>query len=62
MQGSDYEVVRLLDALYAPDEAMIWIDTPQQLLDDKTPRSLIDAGNAQRVVTLLQQILEGAYT
>jgi hypothetical protein len=50
-----------LGLLYDRQAAMVWLFSPQPLLDGWTPAELIQTRRAHEVIRLLDQILEGAY-
>jgi len=56
----DYIVDQLAD-LYEPQEARLWIYSPQKLLRGKTPAELIQRGRIDEVMRVIDQLLEGVY-
>lgn len=53
------EGVRLLEKLAGRDSVDSWLDSPQIVLEGKTPRSLIHNGYEQIVVNLISDMLTG---
>lgn len=53
--------MELLDELYSPAEAKLWMRSPQQLLGMHTPNELIERGDGVKVLMPLQALLDGAY-
>lgn len=51
----------LADLYQESAEAEQWLDTPQTLLDGAIPRELVECGNGERVIAMLQAVLDGAY-
>lgn len=41
--------------------AKAWVNTPHQLLDGRSPRQLILAGEIERVYAILDQLRDGAF-
>lgn len=57
------DVVELAAQLYGDDLEAIndWLDSPQPLLDGKTPQSLIAAGRKDEVIAMLRRALDCTY-
>lgn len=60
--GTEQAIRAKLAELYSADEIEVWLTSPQRLLDGKSPRELIDAGQSDAVTRLLRQLEEGVYT
>jgi hypothetical protein len=59
---SDFSAQRfaeLLEAIYDRDEGLRWYERRQQVLNGKTPRELVAAGNIQRVRRAINEIRDG---
>jgi transcriptional regulator with XRE-family HTH domain len=50
-----------LREFYEPDEARLWLFSPHRLLGGETPADKIQAGNAQDVLALIDQLRDGAF-
>jgi len=50
-----------LSEFYSPEEAKLWLFSPQKLLGGETAASRIQAGGTQEVFALLEQLRSGAY-
>ena len=50
-----------LDRLYTGAELVIWLFSPQQLLGDRAPATMIERGEFDEINRLLDQIDEGVY-
>lgn len=55
------QIAAHLNQLYDPDGAQEWLASPQKLLDGAIPAQLIERGEGQRVLDLLEEIASGAY-
>jgi hypothetical protein len=51
------EIIDSLRFIYTPGERLIWLNSPQKLLDGRRP---VDC-KAEEVWRLLRQLLDGAY-
>jgi hypothetical protein len=49
----------LLEAIYDRDEGLRWYERRQQVLNGKTPRELVAAGNIHRVRRAINEIRDG---
>ncbi len=56
----DYIVDELSD-FYEPADARLWLYSPQKLLDGARPADLIQAGDTQRVIEIIDQLRDGVY-
>lgn len=54
-------VVDLLSDFYEPQEARLWLFSRQRLLEDEKPAELIQQGKTERVISLINQLLEGVH-
>jgi transcriptional regulator with XRE-family HTH domain len=50
-----------LAEFYSPEEAKLWLFSPQKLLGGQTAAARIQAGKTQDVFALLDQLRSGAY-
>ena len=51
----------LLLSLYTPEEALMWLTTPQKMLDGHSPEHFLRLGRYDEVLTVVKRITEGAY-
>jgi len=54
-------IVEQLAEIYEPDEARLWLLSPQKLLKDQKPVELIKEGRYQEVLNIVHQLQEGVY-
>jgi uncharacterized protein (DUF2384 family) len=54
-------LVQRLAQVYEPEEARLWMFSPQKLLEGKTPAALIEKGHADEVIKVIRQIEEGVH-
>lgn len=54
-------IVEQLADIYQPDEARLWLFSPQRLLAGSKPIDLIRAGSFQDVLKVVHQLREGVY-
>ena len=54
-------VVDLLSDFFEPQEARLWLFSRQRLLEGETPAELIQRGQTKKVMTVIDQLLEGVY-
>lgn len=54
-------IVEQLAELYEPDEARLWLLSPQKLLRGEKPVDLIRGGRFQEVLSVVHQLQEGVY-
>jgi transcriptional regulator with XRE-family HTH domain len=54
-------LVERLGDLYSPDEARLWLFSRHALLDGRRPADLIADGKTEDVLTLIDQLRDGAY-
>lgn len=54
-------IVEQLADIYKPDEARLWLLSPQKLLQGVKPIDLIRLGNFQEVLKVVHQLREGVY-
>ncbi len=50
-----------LSQFYAPDEAKLWLYSPQRLLGGATPAERIEKGDLEGVLALIKQLQDGAF-
>lgn len=55
-------LVDLLAEFYDPEETRLWLYSKHRLLDGERPIDLIHKGEADRVLTIIESLAEGAYT
>ena len=55
-------IVDQLSDFYEPQEARLWLFSRQRLLAGRTPAELIQRGNADEVIALVDQIRDGVFT
>lgn len=55
-------VVDRLAELYSPDETRMWLYAKHPLLDGARAIDLINAGGADRVVAVIDSLVDGTYT
>lgn len=51
-----------LAELYNPQEAHIWLFSPHRILDGERPVDLIQRGDTERVLKIIAQLKDGAYS
>ena len=54
-------LVDQLAEFYEPEEARLWLFSPHRLLAGRRPADLIAEGNSDAVLTLIDQLRDGAY-
>jgi hypothetical protein len=54
-------IVDQLSELYDPNDARIWIFSPQKLLGDTSPAALIREGRIDEVMRLVSQLRDAVY-
>ena len=54
-------IVEQLSELYQPDEARLWMLSPQKLFRGEKPFDLIREGRYQEVLNVVHQLQEGVY-
>lgn len=54
-------IVDQLSDFYEPEEARMWLFSPQKLLAGKTPADLIHDGETEVVIELIEQLRDGVY-
>lgn len=55
-------LVSQLAELYEPKEAHLWLFSPHKLLNGERPVDLIQRGDSERVLQIIAQLKDGAYT
>jgi transcriptional regulator with XRE-family HTH domain len=50
-----------LSAFYGPEEAKLWLYSPQRLLGGATPAARIEEGRVDDVLALIKQLQDGAF-
>ena len=51
--------IELLESVFTRQSVDIWLNTPQEMLENKTPQSLIDNGCEKIVLNLIADMLTG---
>jgi hypothetical protein len=54
-------IVDQLSELYTPNDARLWIFSPQKLLDGNSPAALIREGRIDEVMRLVSQLRDAVY-
>lgn len=54
-------IVEQLSEMYEPDEARLWLLSPQKLFKGRKPVELIKEGRYQEVLKIVHQLQEGVY-
>ena len=54
-------IVDQLSDFYEPQEARLWLYSPQRLLDNQSPADLIQGGRSQEVIAVVNQMRDGVY-
>ncbi len=54
-------IVDELSDFYEPADARLWLYSPQKLLSGARPADLIQAGDTQRVIEIIEQLRDGVY-
>jgi len=54
-------VVDQLSDFYQPDEARLWLFSRQKLLGGKIPTDLIQQGETDKVISVIDQLLDGVF-
>ena len=54
-------IVDELSDFYSPDDARLWLLSPQKLLDGAAPADMIHAGRADEVMAFIDQLRDGTY-
>ena len=65
MLNPTHQVIRRIEDLfgdiYAADEVEVWLRTPQSVLEHGRPIDLIEAGQGDRVIEAVHEILDGIF-
>jgi hypothetical protein len=48
--------------VYRPEGVDIWYDAPNRLLNNASPRQFVEAGDADRVLEVLDQLASGSFS
>lgn len=62
--GAEYwrdMVTGLLSAVYDPEDAQIWMESPNQMLGGISPSQAIESGRGFDVVAMFEAIADGAF-
>lgn len=51
-----------LSELYTPDQARLWLFSPNRMLQGERPADLIQRGETKQVLTVIDAMREGAFT
>ena len=54
-------LIQQLGDLYSPDEARLWLFSHNSALDGRRPADLIAEGKTEDVLTLIDELRDGAY-
>jgi uncharacterized protein (DUF2384 family) len=54
-------VIEKAREVFTPEGVEIWIGAPNPLLDGRTPRDLVEAGETNRVLALIDALASGAF-
>lgn len=54
-------IVDQLSDFYEPKDARLWVFSRQKLLDGATPAELIQKGETEKVIAVVNQLRDGAY-
>lgn len=58
-----YDIAMSLEQLYGDEsERKVWLVSPHPSLNNATPQQFIDAGDADRVLDVLDALLTGAWS
>jgi uncharacterized protein (DUF2384 family) len=55
-------VVELLSEFYTPEETRLWLYSKHRLLNGSRAIDLINSGEADKVLAIIQSLDEGSYT
>ena len=55
------EIIDLLAEMYSGGEIILWLSSPNQLLDGKIANEMIDGGDADEVRAVVQRMLDCVY-
>ena len=50
-----------LSEFYSPDEAKVWLLSPQRLLGNASPADCLEQGRQDEVIGLIKQLQDGAF-
>ena len=62
--GNEDMRARVLDALnevYKPEGCALWYESPNRMLDGRTPRQAVDAGDGGKVLDVIDLLVSGGY-
>jgi uncharacterized protein (DUF2384 family) len=54
-------VIDQLSDIYEPQEARMWLYSPQRLLKNRSPAELFQEGRAQEVITVVNQLRDSVH-
>lgn len=54
-------IIDQLSDFYDPQEARIWLFSPQKLLGNRRPADLIQSNETETVIELIEQLRDGVY-
>jgi len=54
-------IVEQLSDFYSPQEARLWLFSRQKLLDGRIPAELIQLGQAEDVIQVIEELRDGVY-
>lgn len=55
------EIINLLAEMYSGGEIILWLTSPNELLDGKIANQMIEDGEADEVRIVIQRMLDGSY-
>jgi hypothetical protein len=55
------DVTAAAGEVYYPEGVAIWLDAPNRLLRNTTPRQLVDEGRGDQVLALIEALADGAF-
>jgi hypothetical protein len=61
-QGDEATVREMAAEVYTPEGVELWMHAPNRTLNNATPLQFIEAGDTERVLQVLEQLITGAYT
>lgn len=54
-------IIDQLSDIYEPQEARMWLYSPQRLLGNRSPAELIQEGRSQEVITVVNQLRDSVH-
>jgi len=59
--GTRGDICKALDGVYLPEGVRIWLSAPNPMLDGEIPNDLIERGDTERVMHVVEMLTTGAY-